>query len=299
MLGYSFDQRPPAPEPILGEGITNPVHAANAGKIVFSRQKIDRAQPDASQFANSFADGEHIYARFYVPTAIANHYAASDGGREYLASGYQVRLTVDGRQAHWGFEENLSSERVRDSTRTIELYPEIDEKAEDKSALQSAARWALLLRALPPGKHTLRMEVITTAGSFQSKTPAATGELTLDRTGAMPKIGFSFDKVAAGQTNAELERDGLSAVQRYARSAGWKEKFEKVKIASDGWTIQRHPASGIVVAREMTFLAYAVWPDGHCTYQAIGLQQAHDGTQFAGNLEYAGVGGQQDIDCDQ
>lgn len=289
-------------QPIQGEGITNPVHAANVGKIVFSTQKIDRTNPDPSLLANSFADTDRLYGRFYVPSAIANHFAVwSDGdGSTYLATGYEILATVDGQLTReWSDGMDLTEERAADSTRAVDLNPAEDpDPAQRQDSLEAATRWMQFLKTLPAGKHVIHLELFTRAGSFRSETPAAVGEFTLVRSSGPIKSGFTFAKVQEGLKDDALAAAALIAIQQYAADNAWKEKFERAKIVSRGWTIERHERSGVILGRSLEVAAFARWPDGHCTYQNFGVRQEYDGSHYASNFEFDGVGSQQEIDCD-
>ncbi|WP_434388210.1 hypothetical protein [Melittangium boletus] len=289
-------------QPVEGEGITNPVHAANVGKIVFSTQKIDRTNPDPSLFANSFADTDHIYGRVYVPSAFANHFAVwSDGdGSTYLAKGFEIHATVDGKPSRdWSDGRDLSIERAADSTRAVNLNPAEDPDPEQrKDSLEVATRWTKFLKTLPAGNHVIRLEMFTYSGAFRSETPAAVGEFTLVRNNSPLKSGFTFAKVQEGMKNDALAAEALIAIQQHAADNAWKEKFERAKIVSRGWTIDRHRVSGVILGRSLEVAAFARWPDGHCTYQNFGVRQEYDGSHYAPNFEFDGVGDQQDVDCD-
>jgi len=287
--------------PVQGEGVTGPVHAANVGKIVFSTRSIDRAAPDASSFATSFKDGERIYGRVYMPSAIANHFADQEGGlSRSRATGIEFRLVIDGQPSKaWSSSDRLDPEEAKKSTRQVWLNPGEEPGAARTHALQESARWAEFLGKLPPGKHTLRVEMYTTAGSFTSKTPGAVGELTLERGAGVARSGFGFAKLKAGMTAPDLERDALAAIQKHGDENGWKERFLKAKIESDAWAIERHPRTGVVTGRSLSVFLMLRYPDGRCAYRSFTLHQEHDGSGFVPPMRYAGMGSVSSLDCEE
>lgn len=288
------------PTPIVGDAVTDAYHKAHVGRIVFSDAQINRDHPDEGRIRDSFKDGEHIYARYYFPGPIANHYAAFVTGDQELATRINVKFLVDGQPNNdWGYNEDLDDKSRINATRQIWLNPAEGDNPETKQEnLEDAMRWIRFLKKLSPGRHVIRLEIFTEAGSAKSEGPAATGEFTMERTKEPIKSGFGFDKIERGMDDLVLEKTALEAIQKHAKAESWKESFERVRIVDKEWSIERNQITGIILGRSIGISAFARWPDGHCTAQTFGFSQQHDGKDYSQTLQVQGVGSQRDVDCD-
>lgn len=288
------------PDPIVGDAVTDAFHKAHIGRIVFSDAQIGRDHPDLGRIRDTFKDGEHIYARYYLPGPIANHYAQFVTGDQELAREIQVKFLVDGQPSNdWGYREDLDDKSRVNATRQIWLNPaEGSDPEMKKENLADSMRWIRFVKKLSPGRHVVRLEIFTEAGSAKSEGPAATGEFTFERTKEPIKSGMSFDKIERGMDDLVLEKAALDAIQAHAKADGWKERFERVRIVDKDWSIERNEITGIILRRVISVSAYARWPDDHCTAQTFSLAQQHDGTNYSQTLQFYGTGEQRDVDCD-
>ncbi len=299
-------------KPRPGEGITNALHGANVGKIVFSKTLISREAPDAAQLTETFGESDRIYGRAYLEKSFENHVITAFPDSGY-SSDYYVVLYIDGKlgipsradDPAWGadycrkepwqcemwFGESLGAEELTQSTRQIWINT-----AEEPNHIES---WSKIVNALPAGKHRVRLEMWTRSYIGKSEKPAAVGEFTLEKAeGAVVRLGRTFADLKPGMTSADIEQAALAAVAAHASEQGWKERFEKVKIQSSAWSMIRHEVTGVLLGRQIGVWAFARWPDGHCTHQPFTLGQEHDGKDFSGPLRYVSIGSQTEIDCD-
>ncbi len=112
-----------------------------------------------------------------------------------------------------------------------------------------------------------------------------------------PALG-KFDDVVVGMSDVELNAKVLKAAQEHAAGKGWNEKFTRAKLVSKDWIIKRNEITGIVLARTVDAAVYAVWPDGHCSYQTFGFTQNFDGAKYQeGNTFLESVGDQSKCEC--
>jgi hypothetical protein len=86
-----------------------------------------------------------------------------------------------------------------------------------------------------------------------------------------------------------------AALLQKARSESWSETLD-FSLLLGGWSELRNRYTGILTGRSVQAAGFARWPDGHCTMQAFGYEQGHDGSDYAGPLR-VGVSTQLDIPC--
>lgn len=80
-----------------------------------------------------------------------------------------------------------------------------------------------------------------------------------------------------------------------ARRESWRESFE-FSIPLGDWSVLRNRNTGIITGHSVQAAGFARWPDGHCTMQAFGYEQAYDGSDFRGPIR-VGASTQLDIPC--
>ncbi|MEX1131837.1 MAG: hypothetical protein WEC15_01305 [Flavobacteriales bacterium] len=107
-----------------------------------------------------------------------------------------------------------------------------------------------------------------------------------------------YDEVVVGMADAKLTAKVLKAAQDHAAGKGWKENFTEAKLVSKDWIIKRNEITGIILARTVDAAVYAVWPDGHCSYQVFGFTQTYDGAKYQeANTFLESVGAQSRCEC--
>ncbi|MBL8685500.1 MAG: hypothetical protein JNK05_40365 [Myxococcales bacterium] len=103
--------------------------------------------------------------------------------------------------------------------------------------------------------------------------------------------------------DSDLASQLLTLLQSSARRQGWREQFQSAVITWQDWGVVRERRQGtesftmVPVARELSFVAGARWPDGHCTAQSFSARQAFDGENATGELGFGGIGAQLQIPC--
>jgi uncharacterized membrane protein YgcG len=96
-------------------------------------------------------------------------------------------------------------------------------------------------------------------------------------------------------TDSGLAEDLHSALVAHAQRGGWSETFE-FSMALGEWNTLRNRYTSIVTGRSVQSAGFARWPDGHCTMQAFGFEQSHNGSDFSGPLA-VGVSTQLSLPC--
>ncbi|MCA9578171.1 MAG: hypothetical protein R3B40_15375 [Polyangiales bacterium] len=92
-----------------------------------------------------------------------------------------------------------------------------------------------------------------------------------------------------------LAQEFHQALLQKAQRESWSENLVFSVIIS-GWSETRNRYTGILTGRSAQAAGFARWPDGHCTMQAFGYTQGHDGYDYAGALQ-VGVSTQLHIPC--
>lgn len=95
--------------------------------------------------------------------------------------------------------------------------------------------------------------------------------------------------------DAQLAEEVHAALLEKARRESWSESLEFSLLLGD-WSELRNRYTGILTGRSVQAAGFARWQDGHCTMQAFGYEQGHDGSYYAGALR-VGVSTQLDIPC--
>ena len=97
--------------------------------------------------------------------------------------------------------------------------------------------------------------------------------------------------------NADTSLSGTlhEALLDTARRESWSETLE-FSLPLGEWNILRNRRTGIITGRNVQAAGFARWPDGHCTMQAFGYEQAYDGSDFSGPIR-VGASTQLDIPC--
>jgi len=283
-----------------GEGITGPLHEKYMNRIVFARERVTRELPE-SKYDSVFTLGEPIYGRAYLQRGIGDYLIGAYGQNRNASpftntnqNEYTVAYVDDVPLLKEPVDKSdLARNNDYKYLTTFQILFFKNEEDGGNSKLLVDA-----LNKLSDGVHKVRLETYAGTGmsTGSTKAPIAVGEFTLNKKGPA-KLGRTFEKLEAGMTDATLEAKILKVTQTYGKKNGWSETFTKVKIKSEGWNIIRNSVSGIIVGRSIDAYVYAVWPDGHCTYQIFGFSQSHDGTKYMDNTYFQGVGDQEDCDC--
>ncbi|MBO6939293.1 MAG: hypothetical protein JJ863_30260 [Deltaproteobacteria bacterium] len=104
------------------------------------------------------------------------------------------------------------------------------------------------------------------------------------------------DWVFFTESDSSLSSTFHDVLTNHAQQAGWTESFEKTWAIND-WNVNRNQRTGIILGRNHQGVGFARWDDGHCTMQAFGFNEGHDGSGFDGNVVFGGVSTQLPLPC--
>lgn len=287
------------------QGITSDLHRQNMGRIVFSGQDMPLDQMNAGMLKASFTLGDEIYYRVYMaepaPTQLYGKVPGVDDHNTAYFTQYKMRFTVDGRpyevsQRPWGTADEYkewTTWRGQLLSRSDRFFPGQESFGE---LLSRATRKG----DLGPGTYRIGVELIPvviinegTGGknNFVEKARAPVvgkGEFTLTVT---PASYNRTDRKICGdqavQSNPALEQQILS----HARSVWARPEAPpvKVRITHTGWTIKRHPITGIILSRQID-AAILSRGAAYCDIQGYSYSQPYIGGGFsAASAKFAGA----------
>jgi hypothetical protein len=178
-LGCAFSSIPTV---FADQGITNPVHGKNVGKIIWSKQGIDFKSPNASAFVEKFSAGDHIYGRVYQEKALNNFKVYNnDKEGQNRDGGYQITAKIDGKPVELSFgvfhDGNLSGKAASHwTTWRFSPYPKNPDQGFEQDI---SGKWVKAIRKLSPGDHKVEFELWGTQGQYKTKHPVASGSFVL------------------------------------------------------------------------------------------------------------------------
>jgi hypothetical protein len=292
--GTSF-AAPTAPQGAT-QGITSELHRQNIGKIVFSGQDMPLDRMNAGMLKDAFTLGDEIYYRVYMaepaPTRLYGKVPGVDDHNTAYFTQYRMRFTVDGRpyevsQRPWGTADEYktwTTWRGQLLSRGDRFFPGQESFGE---LLSRATRKG----DLGPGSYRIGVELIPvviinegTGGrnNFVEKARGAAvgkGEFTLTVT---PSSYDRSDRKICGdqavQSNPALENTILGHVRSV-----WNRPEAppaKVRITHSGWTIVRHPITGIIMSRKIDAAIMSRGAD-YCDIQGYSYSQPYVGGNFS------------------
>jgi hypothetical protein len=272
------------------------------GTIVFYRspQAIGRENP--ADEATSFGPGDRIYGIAYLDKSFKEMTYVPN--RDHVARAFEYAVYVDGERQDTfsGFYLGLTWDEYQDTTRkhaVVNILPDPSALASGRPAdYKLPLSFGELLAKLPPGRHTVKLELI---GEYK---PQAVGTFKIDTTGgadwiasAVADLKRNKDKSVALPTpkmrNAALERSMAQALGEN----GWRQQVLKVVITSPEWRIHRTP-SGAIDFRSLNTTVALKEPDGRCRLFVISFKQQHQGGGRYGRTEQYGVGDNLDVACE-
>lgn len=287
------------------QGITSELHRQNIGRIVFSGQDMPLDQMNAGMLKSGFTLGDEIYYRVYMaepaPTRLYGKVPGVDDHNTAYFTQYRMRFTVDGRpyevaQRPWG----TADEYKEWTTWRGQLLSWGDRFFPGQESFGELLSRATRKGDLGPGTYRIGVELIPvviinegTGGrnNFVEKARGPVvgkGEFTLTVT---PSSYNRADRKICGdqavQSNPALEQQILG----HARSVWSRPEAPpvNVRITHTGWTIKRHPVTGIILSRQID-AAILSRGANFCDIQGYSYSQPYVGGSFsAGSARFSGA----------
>ncbi len=286
------------------QGITDPIHQAHLGQVVFTRTELDRNQMSEAALVNSFKLGDPIFFRVYMrEPGIAKLMPKLPGKSTYWvsrATRYKARFTVAGNVVDTNFRiwgkagdhETWTTWRGELLSRAVKFQPGTDVFRE---FLSRATRRGLM----GVGTHQIKLELIPYAinidgdvkldGSSTEPPVAvgdvvATGEFTLTVTpGSYSKSDPKICGWPPAQSNPALEQQILARAR-----AMWTRPEAppaRVVLTHAAWNYNRHPISGAIIDRNIDAQIMSRGRD-YCDFQGYNYIQPNAGGFSAANATF-------------
>ena len=275
------------------DGLETELQRKYVGQVVFAKKPVDRLKAVDADLAKTFVATDTLYLRVYLAHSLSNTCIFNaEGGQLNQTGGYRVTLTVDGKAeaTPMAFRQLSTQAAARWTTFSMAFNPAASDTGQ---AHDDQARWADILAALAPGKHTVRVEVwaaADAAGALATKKPIAAGELTVTKK-AGDAIG-SAGLPAPAKRDAALEKAMLAAL----KDAGWEETPLKAIITDDNWITDRNEL-GQIVGRTIGATVAVKAQGGKCRKFSLSFEQEHQGGSKYGSTHLKGTGDSSDIPC--
>lgn len=286
------------------QGITDPVHRAHLGQIVFTRSELDRNQMSEAALVSSFNLGDPIFFRVYMREPVIEQLKPKLPGKTNYwvsrATRYKARFTVGGNVVDTNFRiwgkagdhETWTTWRGELLSRAEKFQPGTEIFRE---FLSRATRRGLM----GVGTHQIKLEFIPYAinidgdvnynGSSNEPPVAvgevvATGEFSLTvRPGSYAKSDPKICGLPAAQSNPALEQQILAR----ARALWTRPEAPpaRVVLTHPGWNFNRHPISGALLDRNIDAMILSRGRD-YCDFQGYNYIQPNAGGFSAANARF-------------
>jgi hypothetical protein len=249
-------------------GITNEVHKANIGKIVFSSLPVDFEKPDPKALRTSFSQDDDIYARFYLGESLENHVFGEKRVKVTYPK-FECALSIDGVLQPLVIDKDSAMPDARETTRQLWIRV-----PRGRSGWGDTGEWVKLVNsAMKPGKHEVKLEL----KSLDSGKVVASGVFSYTKGASPARYGTSFKDYEAGMKDAALEKRMLETVKR---ELVWKDQaWTGIKIFSDDWSVVRH-ANGTILSRSLGAWVQSKKNDGTYWVRAFFLGQEYNGSGY-------------------
>jgi len=249
------------------QGITGETHRKNMGKIVWSKQRIQKDAQDQTPLTNRFQHGDPIYGRAFFPKSIVT--LGKEKNCPNPQAEFRIKAFVDGVDKGWLLRHYLESSTWTTVQVTLNLVPG-DEK--DRMNIGLPEKWAELVGAMAAGTHKVRVEWYGQVGDDACGLKLAEGEFAFEKTDKPVQTAAAGQKLPpALMRNAALEASMIQAV----KDRGWKNEAPvKVVIVERDWRLIRN-LLGTITHREInTHVALKKHADGSYRGTDISFRQA-------------------------
>ncbi len=263
------------------QGMTGKTHSANVGKILWSKERIQKDSQDQMKFETSFNANDSLYGRVFLAKSLARLGAEDNGGKCKNSDGaYRVKMVIDGESKGVINEQHVESPTW--TTFQIGLNLRAGDTG-DRQNIGVPEKWRAAVQALPDKSHKVKMEIW--GGPQNCELKYAEGEFVLNKAGgSMASLGTLPE---AKMVNAALEQEMIAAV----KGQGWtNEGPTKVVIIEPEWRLIRDVFNNVTDREINTHTLLKSTKDGSCRANDISFRQPHFGNNKFGNTQFYGLG---------
>ncbi len=260
-------------------------HRTHKGEIFFAAgQDIDLTKEIG--FTDTFGEKDVITACIYMDKRLKSYDLNGKGSNS--SKKYYARCYINDAEFDPRFNDRLTSDVT---AFTLRLQGTM-------GILSNSSGYWNRINQLAPGSHKMRIEIWGGDLNMSTSSAIARGEFTFIKDAPPPVVLKRFSDIPAGMSNTKLERDAIDAINRYASSEGWKERYSKATITSYDWYTKRNEFTGIILGRTLSATMLGTWPDGSCKYTEFSVWQGYDGSRYSNVMEYYGIGGMWECECE-
>jgi hypothetical protein len=284
-------------ETVMGGSVySSAYHKANAGKFILSKNAIVPKLENASTSAGSFTLKDNIYGMVYLKGTVKDLSDGAAMGQTTMV----ITLFMDGNEL--GDYEFPMTEKMQQSTYVpIEILP----SPETALDCAGAVKYATMLSQCSPREHEITFRFSTIYMSYRRD--LATGTCQIDcsegQEGLAAVIG-AYRKRALknvfmpkpAMNNPALEAEMIVAARAMLTNRDLPGTPVKAVITEDGWTIYRHPISGVITSRMINGAVSVKKPDGGCVFYSMTFEQEYAGGKYSKTQPHS-VDSGTDIDC--
>jgi hypothetical protein len=297
------------------------IQAQNEGKIIFSKDPIDPAQPTA--ITDQFKAGDHIYAVAYMPKAISKYYSGEKGKVNLEIFIYTLKPPLyayqqDDREEQLIYSDMFVSGSIKENKYlVIDIVPDSKTTQAYKTAeitykefgkkFNGPAKFAEALSQLESGENKLKIVLNVNYDMAAEGKLAVSGDgfdaykqMAQELNGVAANAGADSEKMPeALMHDATAEAQMLAALKK---SKDWaNDRFKvaeilKLVISDRDWYIRRHEISGAILHRYIRAAVAMKSQDGTCGYYFITFQEDYIGGKFQ-PMKYDGASDRHAINC--
>ena len=278
-----------------GQGINGAMHQAHVGQVVFTRSDLERNGITEAALVNSFRLGDPIFFRVYMREPVIEQFKPKLPGKSnYWISRsirYKARFTVGGNVVDTKFRIwGKAGDHETWTTWRGELLSRADKFQPGTEIFREFLSRATKRGLMGVGTHQIKLEITPYAINIDgdvkldgssSEPPVAVGEVVASGEFSLTVGPGSYAKSdpkicgpATASPNPALEQQILAR----ARAMWTRPEAPPVRVALTygGWTINRHPISGLVLDRNIDTVIMSRGRD-YCDFQSYKYIQPNVG----------------------